>query len=70
MLRCGVLRMIGYRLPSRTTASGYASDDATPKGTGLGTLIIGAMAKTLQGTVEKEPTDIGSRIVLSFPAAG
>ena len=47
---------------------GYSIDDAAPKGTGLGTLIIGAMAKTLQGTVERRPTPIGSRTVLSFPA--
>ncbi len=45
---------------------GY-SDSAAPKGTGLGTLIIGAMAKTLQGSVERQPTVTGSRAVLSFP---
>jgi two-component sensor histidine kinase len=44
-------------------------EDATPKGTGLGTLIIGAMAKTLQGVVERQPAKIGSRTVLSFPPA-
>ena len=48
--------------------TGYA-DDAAPKGTGLGTLIIGAMAKTLQGSVERQPAAIGSRIMLSFPMA-
>lgn len=47
---------------------GY-SDGAPPKGTGLGTLIIGAMARTLLGTVERQPAEIGSRAVLSFPAA-
>lgn len=47
---------------------GYA-EDATPKGTGLGTLIIGAMAKTLQGAVERQAAEIGSRTVLSFPMA-
>jgi two-component sensor histidine kinase len=46
---------------------GY-SDAAAPKGTGMGTLIIGAMAKTLQGSVERQPCEIGSRAVLSFPA--
>jgi two-component sensor histidine kinase/CheY-like chemotaxis protein len=45
---------------------GY-SDSAAPKGTGLGTLIIGAMTKTLQGSVERQPAAIGSRTVLSFP---
>jgi two-component sensor histidine kinase len=39
-----------------------------PKGTGMGTLIIGAMAKTLQGSVERQPCKTGSRAVLSFPA--
>lgn len=46
---------------------GYPAEAATPKGTGLGTLIIGAMAKTLQGTVERTPSETGSRTVLSFP---
>jgi len=46
--------------------AGYA-DAAAPKGTGLGTLIIGAMAKTLQGSVDRQPAEIGSRTVLSFP---
>lgn len=46
---------------------GY-SEDTQPKGTGMGTLIIGAMAKTLQGSVERQPCESGSRAVLSFPA--
>ncbi len=45
---------------------GYA-EDAAPKGTGLGTLIIGAMAKTLQGSVERQACPVGSRTVLAFP---
>jgi len=45
---------------------GY-SEAAQPKGTGMGTLIIGAMAKTLQGSVERQPGAIGARSVLSFP---
>jgi two-component sensor histidine kinase len=48
--------------------TGYA-ETAAPKGTGLGTLIIGAMAKTLQGSVERQPAETGSRTVLSFPMA-
>jgi two-component sensor histidine kinase len=48
---------------------GYSTESTTPKGTGLGTLIIGAMAKTLQGTVERESAESGSRTVLSFPLA-
>jgi two-component sensor histidine kinase len=46
---------------------GY-SEAAQPKGTGMGTLIIGAMAKTLQGSVERRPGGTGSRAILSFPA--
>ncbi len=45
---------------------GYA-EGTTPKGTGLGTLIVGAMAKTLLGSIERRPADIGSLTVLSFP---
>lgn len=48
---------------------GYSADEAAPKGTGLGTLIISAMTKTLQGTVERQPAEIGSRTVLSFPVS-
>jgi two-component sensor histidine kinase len=46
---------------------GY-DEAAAPKGTGMGTLIIGAMAKTLRGSVERQPCETGSRSVLSFPA--
>jgi two-component sensor histidine kinase/CheY-like chemotaxis protein len=46
---------------------GYPIDSNAPKGTGLGTLIIGAMAKTLHGEVERLPVAVGSRTVLSFP---
>ena len=45
---------------------GYA-EDAAPKGTGLGTLIVGAMAKTLLGSIERKPVETGSVTVLSFP---
>ncbi len=48
---------------------GYKSD-AAPKGTGLGTLIIGAMAKTLQGSVTHEAVASGSRMELCFPLEG
>jgi two-component sensor histidine kinase len=69
----GIIR-IGLRLVSDEGALltvedngiGYSSA-AAPKGTGLGTLIIGAMAKTLRGAIERAPLDIGSRMVLSFP---
>jgi two-component sensor histidine kinase/CheY-like chemotaxis protein len=46
---------------------GYPQEPAAPKGTGLGALIIGAMAKTLHGVVERLPANTGSRTALSFP---
>lgn len=46
---------------------GYTGEASAPKGTGLGGLIIGAMAKTLHGSVEKQPAEAGARIVLTFP---
>jgi two-component sensor histidine kinase len=46
---------------------GYGTEDSAPKGTGLGTLIITAMAKTLHGAVERRPAATGSRTVLTFP---
>ena len=46
---------------------GY-DEAAAPKGTGMGTLIMGAMAKTLKGSVERQPCETGARAVLSFPA--
>jgi two-component sensor histidine kinase len=46
---------------------GYPPEPSAPKGTGLGTLIIGAMAKTLHGAVERLPAAAGSRTALSFP---
>jgi two-component sensor histidine kinase len=46
---------------------GYGTDDSAPKGTGLGTLIINAMAKTLHGAVERHSATTGSKTVLTFP---
>jgi two-component sensor histidine kinase len=54
------------RLTIEDNGVGYSGNE-TPKGTGLGTLIIGAMAKTLRGVVERAPSEVGSRITLSFP---
>jgi len=47
---------------------GYPVGTDAPKGTGLGGLIMGAMAKTLNGAVERQPSETGARIVLTFPA--
>ncbi|MDB5397195.1 MAG: two-component system sensor histidine kinase/response regulator [Rhodospirillales bacterium] len=67
-IRIGLKLSDGGRavLTIEDNGAGYA-EDAAPKGTGMGTLIIGAMAKTLQGSVEPQPAQIGSRPILSFP---
>jgi two-component sensor histidine kinase len=46
---------------------GYEAEATQPKGTGLGTLIIGAMAKTLRGTIAQPVVETGSQTVLTFP---
>ena len=39
-----------------------------PKGTGLGTRIIRAMAASLQANQQSDPSFRGTRVVLSFPS--
>ena len=46
---------------------GMASE-AKPKGTGLGTRIVKAMAQSLQASQTSDPTHRGTRVVLSIPA--
>ena len=41
--------------------------DSTPKGTGLGTRIIRAMAASLQANQSSDPTHRGTRVILSIP---
>lgn len=43
--------------------------DTAPQGTGLGTLIVGAMAKTLQATIDRPPGTGGCRLIVTFPLA-
>jgi two-component sensor histidine kinase len=72
--RNGTIRVTLTR-PSETEVVLVVADDGVghpvetdaPKGTGLGTLIMNAMAKTLNGAVERLPSEIGSRVVLTFP---
>ncbi len=42
--------------------------DAVPKGTGLGTRIIRAMATSLQASQRSDPAYKGTRVILSFPS--
>ncbi len=44
------------------------TSDATPKGTGLGTRIIKAMAAGLQANQTSDPAHRGTRVILSFPS--
>ncbi len=45
---------------------GYPEDDAAPKGSGLGSLIVGSMAKTLHATVSLDRGRQGTRFVVSL----
>ena len=45
---------------------GYPEDDAAPKGSGLGSLIVGSMAKTLNATVKLDREHPGTRFVVSL----
>jgi two-component sensor histidine kinase len=46
---------------------GYA-DGAAPRGSGLGTMIVNAMASTVNATVDVDRGHKGTRVVLSMPA--
>ena len=45
---------------------GYPQDDAAPKGSGLGSLIVGSMAKTLRATLALDREHRGTRFVVSL----
>ncbi len=45
---------------------GYPEEDAAPKGSGLGSLIVGSMAKTLHATVALDRGHRGTRFVVSL----
>ncbi|MDB5651295.1 MAG: putative hybrid histidine kinase, partial [Hyphomicrobiales bacterium] len=55
----------GARLIVEDDGVGWSEEDA-PKGTGLGTRIIKAMATNLRSTVHFEPTHPGTRATLGF----
>ncbi len=44
------------------------SEDAGPRGTGLGTMIIGAMARNMDATVDRVTGPAGTRVAIRIPA--
>ncbi len=44
------------------------SEEAKPRGTGLGGIIIGAMARTMDATVERATGSAGTRVAIRIPA--
>jgi two-component sensor histidine kinase len=57
------------RLVVEDDGIGYPQSEATPKGSGLGSLIVGSMAQSLRATVELDRAHPGTRFVVSLPAA-
>ncbi len=69
---CGQIRVrffrhvgLGVQLVVEDDGIGYP-DGASPRGSGLGAVIVSAMARTAQATVALDPTHTGTRFVLSF----
>jgi two-component sensor histidine kinase len=58
----------GIRLVVEDDGVGYPEADAAPKGSGLGSLIVGSMAQTLRATVQLDPAHAGTRFVVSLGA--
>ena len=56
----------GLRLVVEDDGVGYPDQDAAPKGSGLGSLIVGSMAQTLHATVELDRAHRGTRFVVSL----
>jgi two-component sensor histidine kinase len=56
----------GLRLVVEDDGIGYPSSDAAPKGSGLGSLIVGSMAQSLRATVELDRGHRGTRFVVSL----
>jgi two-component sensor histidine kinase len=54
----------GLRLVVEDDGVGYPAEEATPKGSGLGSLIVGSMATTLNATVELDRSHRGTRFVV------
>lgn len=56
----------GWRLVVEDDGIGYPQGDAGPRGSGLGGLIVGAMAQSVNGRVSLDPAHKGTRFVLEF----
>ncbi len=54
------------RLVVEDDGVGYPHDDVLPKGSGLGSLIVGSMAQSLRATVELDRSHRGTRFVVSL----
>jgi two-component sensor histidine kinase len=54
------------RLVVEDDGVGYPPEEATPKGSGLGSLIVGSMAQSLRATVELDRAHRGTRFVVSL----
>jgi two-component sensor histidine kinase len=70
----GVVRVIlrkltgqGVRLVVEDDGAGMPAASA-PRGSGLGSLIVASMARTLRATIDRDPDHRGTRFVLSMPA--
>ena len=67
-IRVGFARKAEFvQLTVEDDGVGYV-DGAPPKGSGLGGVIVNAMARTVKATVEIDPTHKGTRVVLSLSA--
>ncbi len=58
----------GLRLVVEDDGIGYPQAEAAPRGSGLGSLIVGSMAKSLRATVELDRAHSGTRFVVSLGA--
>ena len=58
----------GLRLVVEDDGVGYPEDEAVPRGSGLGSLIVGSMAQSLKATVELDRAHRGTRFVVSLGA--
>ena len=56
----------GLRLVVEDDGIGYPQAEAVPRGSGLGSLIVGSMAKSLHATVELDRAHRGTRFVVSL----
>ena len=66
-VRVSLLREGGrLRLTVEDDGIGYPQDDSAPKGSGLGSVIVGSMAKTLHATVTLDRAHRGTRFVVSL----